>query len=115
MPDDPIDDLVREATERAAPPRPPPARRPATSRHAGGNLRSQRRNAGHNAGPRRHHGPDRVVRGAVPDELSTQLADALRELLMALRALIDWYIDRLESVTKARSAAEKPVEDIPIT
>ena len=54
------------------------------------------------------------VRGAVPEELSTQLADALRELLMALRALIDWYIERLESVTKARSAAEKPVEDIPI-
>lgn len=55
------------------------------------------------------------VRGAVPEELSQQLADALRELLLALRALIDWYIERLESVTKVRSAAEKPVEDIPIT
>lgn len=56
-----------------------------------------------------------TVRGAVPAELSSQLTDALRELLLALRALIDWYIDRLESVTKTRSAAEKPVEDIPIT
>jgi hypothetical protein len=56
-----------------------------------------------------------AVRGTVPAELSTQLAEAVRELLLALRALIDWYIDRLESVTKARSAAEKPVEDIPIS
>lgn len=55
------------------------------------------------------------VRGAVPDHLSDQLAAAVRELLLALRALIDWYIDRLESITSARPAAEKDVEDIPIS
>ena len=54
------------------------------------------------------------VRDVVPDELSTQLADALRELLLALRALIDWYIERLESLAAPRPAAEKHVEDVPI-
>jgi hypothetical protein len=50
------------------------------------------------------------ARGAVPAELAQQLADALRELLMALRALIDWYVERLD-----RPATEPTeVEDIPI-
>lgn len=50
------------------------------------------------------------VRGSVPAELTQQLAEALRELLMAVRALIDWYLDRLER------PASRPVEvrDIPI-
>lgn len=50
------------------------------------------------------------VRTSVPPELARQLADALRELLTALRALIDWWIARLER------EPERPVEvqDIPI-
>ena len=56
-----------------------------------------------------------AIRGAVPEEISTQLAEAMRELLLALRALIDWYIDRLESLGKARPAREADVEDIPIS
>ena len=36
-----------------------------------------------------------AVRSAVPPELSRQLAEALRDLLVALRALIDWYLQRL--------------------
>jgi hypothetical protein len=55
------------------------------------------------------------VRGVVPDELSTQLAEAVRELLIALRALIDWYIDRLEGLSSPRPAADQHVEDIPIS
>ena len=35
------------------------------------------------------------VRSAVPPDLSRQLAEALRDLLLALRALLDWYIERL--------------------
>lgn len=54
------------------------------------------------------------VRGVVPDELSTQLAQALRELLLALRALIDWYIDRLETVTSRTPPVDRDVEDVPI-
>ena len=51
-----------------------------------------------------------AVRDAVPAELSQQLAEALRQLLLALRALIDWYLERLERPPSAPAA----VEDIPI-
>ena len=41
------------------------------------------------------------VREAVPAELSRQLAAALRDLLLALRALIDWYLERLGEPARA--------------
>ena len=50
------------------------------------------------------------ARGAIPPELARQLADALRELLIALRAIIDWSIARLD----AGGRDEPRVEDIPI-
>jgi hypothetical protein len=53
-----------------------------------------------------------AVREAVPAELSRQLAAALRELLVALRALLDWYIERLGDPAERRSEPE--VEDIPL-
>jgi hypothetical protein len=56
-----------------------------------------------------------AVRGAVPDEISSQLAEAVRELLLALRALIDWYLERLESLATSSPAADRDVEDIPIS
>jgi hypothetical protein len=51
-----------------------------------------------------------VARTSVPPEVARQLAEATRELLLALRALIDWWIERLER------EPEQPVEvqDIPI-
>lgn len=50
------------------------------------------------------------VRDLIPPELERRLGDALRELLLALRALIDWYLERME-----RQRAEPPeVKDIPI-
>jgi hypothetical protein len=50
------------------------------------------------------------ARGALPPELSRPLADALRDLLVALRAVLDYSIERLE-----RPPREEPqVEDIPI-
>lgn len=52
------------------------------------------------------------VREAMPAELSRQLAAALRELLLALRALIDWYLERLGETGGGR--AEVEVEDIPL-
>jgi hypothetical protein len=54
------------------------------------------------------------VRGVIPDDISQQLVQALRDLLLALRALIDWYVERLESLGTPREAAQKPVEDVPI-
>ena len=53
-----------------------------------------------------------AVREGVPAELSRQLAAALRELLLALRALIDWYLERLGENGGGR--AEVEVEDIPL-
>jgi hypothetical protein len=51
-----------------------------------------------------------AARTSVPPEVARQLAEAMRELLLALRALIDWWIERLER------EPERPVEvqDIPI-
>ena len=40
------------------------------------------------------------LRGVVPTDLSRQLAEALRELLVALRAVLDWYIVRLEPASR---------------
>ena len=53
-----------------------------------------------------------AVRDAVPAELSRQLAEALRQLLLALRALIDFYIERLGEPAPGRANVE--VEDIPL-
>jgi hypothetical protein len=50
------------------------------------------------------------LRGIVPPDLARQLADALRELLIALRAVLDWYIARLEPPEPASS----DVQDIPV-
>jgi hypothetical protein len=46
----------------------------------------------------------------VPDELRARLTDAVRQLLEAIRALIDWCVARLEH----RADAEVEVHDIPI-
>ncbi len=48
--------------------------------------------------------------GLVPDELRLRLTEAVRQLLEALRMLIDWCVSRLER----RGAAEVEVRDIPI-
>jgi hypothetical protein len=50
------------------------------------------------------------LRDRVPPELQSRLADAVRELLIAIRALLDWYIERLE---RERTPTGEP-EDIPI-
>jgi hypothetical protein len=51
------------------------------------------------------------LRDLLPPDLQRRLADAVRELLLALRALIDFYLERLER----RSAAPAEMEDIPIS
>jgi hypothetical protein len=52
----------------------------------------------------------RALRDLIPPELQRKLAEALRELLLAVRALIDWYLERVEH--RRRAPAE--VQDIPI-
>ena len=50
-----------------------------------------------------------ALRRAVPHELQEQFTALQRELLLTLRALIDWYLDRLD-----KPELEPQVEDIPI-
>jgi hypothetical protein len=50
------------------------------------------------------------LRGIVPPDLARQLADALRELLIAVRAVLDWYIARLETP----EPPDSDVQDIPV-
>jgi hypothetical protein len=49
------------------------------------------------------------LRRVVPRELEGQLTNLIREFLLTLRALIDWYLERLD-----RPSREPRVEDIPI-
>ena len=51
-----------------------------------------------------------AMRDLIPPELQRRLAAALREVLLALRALIDWYLERLER----RREQGVEVQDIPI-
>ena len=53
-----------------------------------------------------------LARGSLPPDLQRQLQQALRELLIALRAVLDYSIDRLEPGREPPPAA---VEDIPIS
>jgi hypothetical protein len=52
----------------------------------------------------------RSVRDRIPPDLQRRLGEALRELLLAIRALIDWYLERNEE----RRAGGGEVQDIPI-
>ena len=49
------------------------------------------------------------IRRAAPRELQAQVNNLVREFLLTLRALIDWYLERLD-----RDRREPEVEDIPI-
>jgi hypothetical protein len=53
-----------------------------------------------------------LARSSLPPDLQRQLQQALRELLIALRAVLDYSIDRLEPGPEPPSAT---VEDIPIS
>jgi hypothetical protein len=52
----------------------------------------------------------RALRDLIPPELQRRLAEALREVLLALRALIDWYLERTERAGRAPTE----MRDIPI-
>jgi hypothetical protein len=50
------------------------------------------------------------LRDLIPADLQRRLAEAVREVLLAIRALIDWYLERFEP-----SRNQTPeVQDIPI-
>jgi sugar-specific transcriptional regulator TrmB len=51
------------------------------------------------------------LRELIPPEVVQRLAAALKELLLAIRAVIDWYLERLD---RRRAEGPSEVEDIPI-
>lgn len=59
-----------------------------------------------------------TLRGLVPAELQQQVSEIIRQVLLLLRALIDWWVARLEPEAGAGRAAQEPaaprVQDIPI-
>ena len=52
----------------------------------------------------------RALRELVPPELQQQVSDVIRQVLLLLRAVIDYWVDRLD----APRPAEVEVQDIPI-
>jgi hypothetical protein len=52
------------------------------------------------------------LRELLPPELRAQLADLARQLLVFVRAVLDWWIDRFEN---GERGGDTPVEDIPIS
>src|SRR3954454_2219057 len=52
------------------------------------------------------------LRDLLPPELRAQVTELVRQLLLVLRALIDFLVDQLE---RAPRGAEPAVEDIPIS
>jgi sugar-specific transcriptional regulator TrmB len=51
------------------------------------------------------------IRELLPPDVLERLATALKELLLAIRALIDWYLERID---RKRAEPSTDVEDIPI-
>ena len=49
------------------------------------------------------------MRRMAPRELEDQVTNLIREFLLTLRSLIDWYLERLD-----RPRQEPKIEDIPI-
>jgi uncharacterized membrane protein YccC len=54
-----------------------------------------------------------TLRGLVPPELWQQVRELIRQLLLLIRAIIDWWIDRIEG--PGPRGAAPPVEDIEIS
>jgi hypothetical protein len=55
-----------------------------------------------------------MLRDLLPPELRRQINDLIRQVLMLIRAILDWWVDRLEPGRPAAPAREPDVEDIPL-
>jgi hypothetical protein len=93
--------LMAEAAQAAAGPKPPPAGwqapEPGADQRSDGDLDALIALA-------------RSLRDLIPPELQQRLMNALREVLQALRDLLDWYLERLDR----QRAEPAEVQDIPI-
>jgi hypothetical protein len=95
--------LLADAAERVTTPKPPPAgwQQPAEEPGTGSPLLADADLLLAVFG---------ALRDRIPPDLQQRLAEAIREVLLALRALIDWYLERSE---RGRSGPAE-VQDIPI-
>jgi hypothetical protein len=56
-----------------------------------------------------------LLRDLLPEELRQQVMDLVRQVLLLVRAVIDWYLQRLEAPAAGPGASRAPaVEDIPL-
>src|SRR3954453_7611167 len=56
-----------------------------------------------------------TLRDMVPPELWQQIRELIRQLLLLIRAIIDWWVDRIEPGPSRPRGAATPVEDIEIS
>jgi hypothetical protein len=56
----------------------------------------------------------RALRELVPPELQAQLAEVLRQVLLLLRAVLDWWVERLEAAPRGAAPEAPPAQDIPL-
>ena len=102
------------------PPWPPIPRTARASRTARWRSPSRRRKREYRAAPRRGALPvlrplgrcsscSTAIRRAAPRELQDQVTNVIREFLLTMRSLIDWYLERIDD-----RPPEPHVEDIPI-
>ena len=54
-----------------------------------------------------------ALRDLVPDELKAQIRDVLRQLLMLARALIDWWVERMDGPAPPAGGGDDRVQDVP--
>jgi hypothetical protein len=54
------------------------------------------------------------IRDLLPPELRAQLAEIVRQILVFVRAVLDWWIERVERESGGRDGSRDDVEDIPI-
>lgn len=52
-----------------------------------------------------------LARNLIPPELRQQMIELVREILLLVRAIVDWYLERIDQ----RRKAPVEVEDIPIS
>lgn len=55
-----------------------------------------------------------LLRDLLPEELRRQVADLVRQVLLLVRAVLDYYLARLEPGDRGPRAAAPVVEDIPL-
>ena len=120
-PDDPLDDLRRriEATREAA------ERLAGEAAQAREDVRAGREASNGWRTPQDHE--ERTselqtlvallesLRGLVPAELQAQVTEVIRQVLLLVRAMIDWLVERLETAHRPSPGDGPDVQDIPIS